>query len=485
MARIVDDDLDLEIDDDETDLFPISAPRTKKPPNSEIAATISEGRLRHPGILASDVQQESYRQRALGGSPPDGFAPSSSYTAPGGTPRPTVSNNSTGLAPGSHSAASSRREAANDNVDPSELLHRDREGNRICRAVVAGVTKPRIPGPAGLLSTSRLRDGDSVDGGEGFGGYAAGGENVVASRDPGPQDHVGFQSGAWHAALDTLDLTDPEDLRRSPLLAHAVRYILSRIYRAPVPQLLVLVTSFKKTVNGDATVTLQDPTGTIGGTIHQQALEAEPDIALNAVLVLQKVAVLYCGRSRYLTITLPMVVQVFSATTPHPREHRGRPDHDGPPPPKRPCHPCADGADGSPSAAPSPAARDGLPPSDGPWAHRADDNLLGRQHQSQSPGDTSDHHAGHQSSIPPPVRAGGAHPPPVEAGRGHNNTSSIASGIGVGAADDSVGGHQRPTVAGLEMGDGAGGRRGASMPSSVVDDDIDGLELDDDNDDMF
>jgi hypothetical protein len=36
-----------------------------------------------------------------------------------------------------------------------------------------------------------------------------------------------------------------------------VNFILTRIYRQPVPQLLVLITAFKKTVHGDATVTLQ------------------------------------------------------------------------------------------------------------------------------------------------------------------------------------------------------------------------------------
>ena len=39
-------------------------------------------------------------------------------------------------------------------------------------------------------------------------------------------------------------------------------------------------------------------------------MEAEPDIAAGAVMILQRVAVLVCGKQRYLTVTLPMIVQV-------------------------------------------------------------------------------------------------------------------------------------------------------------------------------
>jgi hypothetical protein len=126
--------------------------------------------------------------------------------------------------------------------------------------------------------------------------------------------------------------------------------------------MLVRVTDMAHTLFGDAKLTLSDPTGRITATVHRDALAAEPLLTKGAVLLLQKVTlhphlhphphphpqslsrdhcrldtgngrteaagwlashqhgvcttwpsqvvVLMCGKSRYLTITLPMIVQV-------------------------------------------------------------------------------------------------------------------------------------------------------------------------------
>lgn len=54
-------------------------------------------------------------------------------------------------------------------------------------------------------------------------------------------------------------------------------------------RLLVYVVSVQRAYNGECFISLKDPTGSIGGTLTADVLEAEPDVRRGSVVLLQKV----------------------------------------------------------------------------------------------------------------------------------------------------------------------------------------------------
>ncbi|PNX77108.1 hypothetical protein L195_g034511, partial [Trifolium pratense] len=83
-----------------------------------------------------------------------------------------------------------------------------------------------------------------------------------------------------------------------------------------VPGIVAVIKSCTPNGFGDMTVTLKDPTATIGASIHRKVftkVEFGKDITVGSVLVLQKVAVFSPnGSTCYLNITLSNIVKVFS-----------------------------------------------------------------------------------------------------------------------------------------------------------------------------
>nr|KYP67448.1 Uncharacterized protein C17orf53 isogeny [Cajanus cajan] len=81
-----------------------------------------------------------------------------------------------------------------------------------------------------------------------------------------------------------------------------------------VPLVVVLVKSCTPNGFGDMTITVKDPTGTVGASVHRKVLahaEFGKDVTVGSVLVLQKVAVFSPNRSTsFLNITLNNVVKV-------------------------------------------------------------------------------------------------------------------------------------------------------------------------------
>ncbi|KAL6183290.1 hypothetical protein ACLB2K_044701 [Fragaria x ananassa] len=83
-----------------------------------------------------------------------------------------------------------------------------------------------------------------------------------------------------------------------------------------VAKVVAMIKSCTPNGLGDLMLTLKDPTGTIGATIHHKALsegEFGKSISVGAVLVLQKVVVFSPSRSAcYLNVTLNNIVKVIS-----------------------------------------------------------------------------------------------------------------------------------------------------------------------------
>ncbi|XP_030521360.2 uncharacterized protein LOC115734636 [Rhodamnia argentea] len=110
---------------------------------------------------------------------------------------------------------------------------------------------------------------------------------------------------------------------------------LCSIKRGTVPdkvsQVVAIVKSCTPNGHGDMMVTLKDPTGTVGATIHHKVLRGKgfaQEISVGAVLILQKVAVFSPSRcTRYLNITLNNIIKVIAK--------------DGGPPSKENCSPPA------------------------------------------------------------------------------------------------------------------------------------------------
>ena len=77
-------------------------------------------------------------------------------------------------------------------------------------------------------------------------------------------------------------------------------------------QLLGLVKQFEVCGDGNAFVILKDPSGSIGATIHGDALKVESGIRVGSTLVLEKVSLFSAdGRTQVLCITLDNLLQIF------------------------------------------------------------------------------------------------------------------------------------------------------------------------------
>ncbi|KAF8022579.1 hypothetical protein BT93_F0175 [Corymbia citriodora subsp. variegata] len=181
----------------------------------------------------------------------------------------------------------------------------------------------RIPGPAGAVQAAMQRRARRSS--EGF--PIAGGEeeeeaNVIPTQEyikraleNGDEDDGDFTLDPWVCAV--------EFMRRRGLVdgdGVAIGTPLCSLKSGTVPdkvsQVVAIVKSCTPNGLGDMMVTLKDPTGTVGATIHRKVLREKgftKEISVGAVLILQKVAVFSPSRCTcYLNITLNNIIKVIS-----------------------------------------------------------------------------------------------------------------------------------------------------------------------------
>ncbi|XP_057951975.1 uncharacterized protein LOC131146402 isoform X2 [Malania oleifera] len=126
-------------------------------------------------------------------------------------------------------------------------------------------------------------------------------------------DDDDFSRNPWLCAVDFLS-------RKGMVDGVAIGTPLSSIKKCSnadrIAQVVAIVKSCSPNGLGDFMVTLKDPTGTIGASVHHKVLAEGTfarDISVGSVLILQKVAVFSPSRSaHYLNITLSNLVKVIS-----------------------------------------------------------------------------------------------------------------------------------------------------------------------------
>ncbi|KAI9114001.1 hypothetical protein K1719_015252 [Acacia pycnantha] len=173
-----------------------------------------------------------------------------------------------------------------------------------------------IPGPAGVVQAamqrralgrqSLLEDADDSIPTQEFI------RRVVQNGDINDHD---FNTNAWHCALGWLRREGMVD-RNSVAFGTPLSSIKKQINIERVAQVMAVIKSCTPNGLGDLMLTLQDPSGTIGASVHRKVFtegELGNDLKTGSVLVLQKVAVFSPTRSIcYLNITLRNIVKIFS-----------------------------------------------------------------------------------------------------------------------------------------------------------------------------
>ncbi|RWR95780.1 hypothetical protein CKAN_02513600 [Cinnamomum micranthum f. kanehirae] len=153
-----------------------------------------------------------------------------------------------------------------------------------------------IPGPAGAIQASMLRQNAQSG-------------NSSRIRDDGilinefPDGD--FNGNPWLCALDFLGLEAGSGLQHT---------IESTWNMERVPQIVGIIKSCTSNGLGDLVVTLKDPTGTIGASIHHKVLAESMsgmDISVDSVVILKQVVAFSPTRSsRYLNVTRNNVVKL-------------------------------------------------------------------------------------------------------------------------------------------------------------------------------
>ncbi|CAA0825509.1 Unknown protein [Striga hermonthica] len=182
-----------------------------------------------------------------------------------------------------------------------------------------------IPGPAGTVQAAMLsRDLDrenrnvfnrNRDSGENFNGSGRCG-GVIPTQDyirrameDTSEFDDDFNGHPWISALKFLGAND------GCVKSKAISAIKKCLNGEKVDKVVAVIKSCAPNGLGGLIVSLKDPTGTVGASIHHKVLsgnEFGKKLTIGSVLILQKVAVFAPARSaHYLNITLGNLVQVF------------------------------------------------------------------------------------------------------------------------------------------------------------------------------
>ncbi|XP_059642180.1 uncharacterized protein LOC132284127 [Cornus florida] len=170
-----------------------------------------------------------------------------------------------------------------------------------------------IPGPAGAVQAAMLRKTRDNQNRGGENPPIPTQEYIRRAVEEGNEDDGDFKCNPWLCALEFLRRDDGV-LPITPLSSIKKCLDISR-----VDQVVAVIKSCTSNGLGDLIVTLKDPTGTIGASIHRKVLtegEFGKDISVGSVLILQKVAVFVPSRAaHYLNITKGNMVKVICKDT--------------------------------------------------------------------------------------------------------------------------------------------------------------------------
>ncbi|CAI8620044.1 unnamed protein product [Vicia faba] len=175
---------------------------------------------------------------------------------------------------------------------------------------------PLIPGPAGAVQAAVIQR------------RTLGASNPIPTQEfvrrvvqNGHNTDRDFTSNPWLSAFQFLqssqvDVSSFTDLKSIKM---------HRNDEGRVSRVVAVIKSCNPNGFGDMTVTLKDPSGTVGASIHRKVFtegEFRKDITVGSVLLLQNVAVFSPNAfTCYLNITLSNIVKVFSKDSGSPSEH--------------------------------------------------------------------------------------------------------------------------------------------------------------------
>ncbi|XP_077210574.1 nuclear localized protein [Tasmannia lanceolata] len=177
---------------------------------------------------------------------------------------------------------------------------------------ISSIPPPRlIPGPAGAIQAAMHRQSLNPQ---------SNSQHNLGRLELDAEDQD-FKQNPWFCAMDFLAI-EADFAMRSPLLC-SIDTIRST---DRIPQVVGIVKSCTPNGLGDLIVTLKDPSGTIGASIHRKVLlesEFGRDISVGAVVILKQVVVFSPTRSaRYLNVTLNNVVKIISKDSGPPPQQR-------------------------------------------------------------------------------------------------------------------------------------------------------------------
>ncbi|GJX99165.1 reverse transcriptase domain-containing protein [Tanacetum coccineum] len=169
-----------------------------------------------------------------------------------------------------------------------------------------------IPGPSGILQKALARKKADVQ--------AGGHDNILTTQEyvrkvnEDVSEDDDFMQGPWLKAIVYLH---GEGVIASGYLGDMKKYCI----KGKLKLVVGVVKSCTPNSLGDMTVTLKDPTGTMGGTIHYKVFQNGNDgyaksIKFEFVLILRNVSVWTPKPSQhYLNITIRNIVKVFDKDT--------------------------------------------------------------------------------------------------------------------------------------------------------------------------
>nr|GMC75188.1 nuclear localized protein 1 [Ipomoea batatas] len=165
-------------------------------------------------------------------------------------------------------------------------------------------TPHRIPGPAGVVQSAMLQKSFDRKNHEVWSSPIPTQDYVRKAVEDSSEFDYDFHSSAWFCAL--------QFIRKVPGIT-TLRSIVKCQHK--VEKVVAVINSSKPNGLGGLMVTLKDPTGTIGASIHPKVLSESmfgKSIIVGTVLVLKEVAIFAPSRSAvYLNITLRNMEKVF------------------------------------------------------------------------------------------------------------------------------------------------------------------------------
>ncbi|KAK8965593.1 hypothetical protein KSP40_PGU017314 [Platanthera guangdongensis] len=177
----------------------------------------------------------------------------------------------------------------------------------------ASTSRPPIPGPAGAIQAAMRRQ--SAIGAAECSPLA---EGVSHGRYLCETEDLDFELNPWICALSSLaEWRGISGKDSGSCLSHPISSISASRSRGAerIPQVVGIVTDCKQNGLGDLFITLKDPTGTIGASVHRKVLSegfVGREISVGCVLILNQVVAFCPARFHcYLNITLKNLVKLF------------------------------------------------------------------------------------------------------------------------------------------------------------------------------